>query len=320
MSPQSSAAAAVRSEGFLPLSIGALLHRVAMSWHYRLGLEPRWGISLVEADWKSKEAALRASRPVPNPPGRYFADPFVIERDGRTYCFVEDYVHPRGKAHITVLEYWAGAATEVGPCLDEPFHLSFPFVFEYEGQLYLCPEASASRSVRIYRCSEFPLRWELARVALSGFPALDSVLFERQGRWWLLTSRVADADDPFGSELHIFHADSPLSEQWRPLPGNPVIVDRRCGRNGGLIREGERVLRVAQHHEPRHYGRRATVREITRLDESGYAERVVASLEPDFRPGLVGAHHLTTTGRVTAVDHTSWARPFTQATPERLGN
>ena len=291
-----------------------------MSWHYRLGLEPRWGISLVEADWKDKDAALRASRPVPNPPGRYFADPFVIERDGRTYCFVEDYVHARGKAHITVLEYRSGVAIELGPCLDEPFHLSFPFVFEYEGQLYLCPEASASSSVRIYRCTEFPLRWELARVTLPGFRALDTMLFERQGRWWLLTCRFADTNDPFGSELHVFHADSPLSEQWRPLPGNPVIADRRCCRNAGLIREGERVLRVAQYHEPRTYGRRATVREITRLDENGYAERVVASLEPDFRPGLISTHHLTTTGRVTAVDHASWARPFTQVTPKRSGN
>jgi hypothetical protein len=309
MSPQSSADAPARSERLL--SISALLQRAAMSWHYRRGLEPRWGISLVEADWRGMDAALRASRPVPNPPGRYFADPFVIEHHGRTYCFVEDYVHARGKAHITVLEYRAGVATEVGPCLDEPFHLSFPFVFEYRRELYLCPEASGSLSVRIYRCVEFPLQWELARAALPGFPALDTMLFERRGRWWLLTCRFAGPHDPFGSELHVFHAESPLSEQWQPLPGNPVIADRRCGRNGGLIREGERVLRVAQHHEPRHYGRRATVREVTRIDESGYAERVVASLEPDFRPGLVGTHHLTTTGRVTAVDHASWARPFT---------
>jgi hypothetical protein len=314
MPPQSSASAPARSEPLFPLSIGALLHRAAMSWHYRLGLEPRWGISLVEADWRRMDAALRASRPVPNPPGRFFADPFVIEHDGRTYCFVEDYVHARGKAHITVLEYRAGVPTEVGPCLDEPFHLSFPFVFEYRRELYLCPEASESRSVRIYRCVEFPLQWELARVALPGFPALDTMLFERQGRWWLLTCRLAGPHDLFGGELHVFHAESPLSEQWQPLPGNPVIADRRCARNGGLIREGERVLRVAQHHEPRQYGRRATVREITRLDEGGYAERVVATLEPDFRPGLVGTHHLTTTGRVTAVDHASWARPFAQMT------
>ena len=198
-----------------------------MSWRYRRGFVPQWGISLVEADWKSKDAALRASRPVPNPPGRYFADPFVIERDGRTYCFVEDFVHARGKAHITVLEYRHGVATEVGPCLDEPFHLSFPFVFEYQGELYLCPEASQSRSVRMYRCVEFPLRWELARTALPGFPALDTLLFERQGRWWMLTCGFAGPHDPFGSELHVFHADSPLSEHWQPLPGNPVIADRR---------------------------------------------------------------------------------------------
>src|SRR5258708_22865611 len=105
MSPQSSAAAAVRSEGFLPLSIGALLHRVAMSWHYRLGLEPRWGISLVEADWKSKDVALHASRPVPNPPGRYFADPFVIERGGRTELLFQDYRPARRHAPLTMLRY-----------------------------------------------------------------------------------------------------------------------------------------------------------------------------------------------------------------------
>ena len=59
---------------------------------------------------------------------------------------------------------------------------------------------------------------------------------------------------------------------------------------------------------------------VRRQDEWHTPERVVASLEPDFRPGLIGAHHMTTTGRVTAVDHTSWARPFTRAAPERSGN
>jgi hypothetical protein len=304
--------ALARDAGGFSAYFSALCRRLTSSVLHRLGQEPRWGITLFEGDWTQMDAALRASRPVPNPPGRFFADPFVIERDGRTYCFVEDYVHARGKAHITVLEYRAGVVKEIGPCLEEPFHLSFPFLFDYQRELYLCPEASTSSSVRIYRCVEFPLRWELVRVTLPGFPALDTVLFERQGRWWLLTCRSSGANDPFGSELHIFHADSPLSEHWTPLPGNPVIADPRCGRNGGLIRDGERLLRIAQYHEPRHYGRRATVREITRLDESGYAERVVASLEPNFRPGLISAHHLTTTGRVTAVDHQSWAPAFPQ--------
>ena len=288
----------------------ALRRRLTSSVLYRLGQEPRWGITLFEGDWTRMDTALRGAHPVRNPPGRYFADPFLIEREGRTYCFIEDYVHSRDRAHISVLEIRADGVINLGACLEEPFHLSFPYWFEYQGDLYLCPEASASRSVRIYRCVEFPLRWELATIALQGFAALDTLIFEHGGRWWLLTGRSGGTHDPFGSELHVFFAASPLTERWEPLPGNPVIADPVCGRNGGMIREGARLLRVAQWHEHRHYGRRLTVREITRLDETGYSERVVARLEPDFRPGLLGVHHLSSTGRVSAVDHQSWAPAF----------
>ena len=37
--------------------------------------------------------------------------------------------------------------------LDEPFHLSYPYVFDHESETYMIPEAKGSNSVRLYRAT-----------------------------------------------------------------------------------------------------------------------------------------------------------------------
>src|SRR5437660_2009869 len=120
-----------------------------------LRLRERWGISVLSAKWD--EAVLWRSTETPLPRGRFWADPFLCTRNGRTFCFVEDFVYKTGKGHITALEINGTKIVERGIALSEPFHLSFPYLFEYQGELYMCPEAQGSRQIRIYRCTEFPL-------------------------------------------------------------------------------------------------------------------------------------------------------------------
>jgi hypothetical protein len=43
--------------------------------------------------------------------------------------------------------------------LEEPHHLSYPFVFEQDGQIWMIPESGAARNVSLYRAVEFPHRW-----------------------------------------------------------------------------------------------------------------------------------------------------------------
>lgn len=82
---------------------GKILSRLLVKLGCRaLGLRWRWSISLLNGDFE--RAALWHSEEISPPPGRFWADPFVWSRDGKTYCFVEDYLYQHARGHITVLQ------------------------------------------------------------------------------------------------------------------------------------------------------------------------------------------------------------------------
>ena len=271
-------------------------------------LNERWGISVIPGNWN--EALSWRSPAARAPRGRYWADPFVYRRGGRSYCFVEDIDRRTNRGHITALEVIGTDVVEIGVALREPFHLSFPFLFEHQGELYMCPETSAAREVRVYRSVEFPLRWELAQVLMRGVSAADPLLFEKDGRWWLLLNIDEAETGDHCSELYLFSADAPLSKQWTPHPQNPLLIDSIGGRNGGLIIDGDKRYRLGQCQAFDRYGESLRVHEITELSPERYAERCVAKIKPDSGTGLRGTHHLSTDGTTTVVDHATAAFGF----------
>jgi hypothetical protein len=267
-------------------------------------LHERSRISVIAGKWNGRRSWRVATASLR---GRYWADPFVYTRAGRTFCFVEDLDPRTNRGHITALEVVSSRLVELGVALREPFHLSFPFVFEHQGELYMCPETSAAREVRLYRCLEFPLRWQLAQVLMRGVFAADPLLFEKGGRWWMLANIDEAETGDHCSELYLFSADSPLSTRWTPHPQNPLLVDSIGGRNGGLILDGEKCYRIGQCQGFDRYGESLRVYEIKELTPERYAEELVGEIKPDFRKGLRGTHHLSTDGTTTVVDHASAA-------------
>lgn len=266
-----------------------------------LMLRERWGISLLSGKWD--KSALWRSVEVKNPQGRFWADPFLYSHGGKTYCFVEDFVRKANKAHITALEIAGTKVIEHGVALEEPFHLSFPFLFRYKGELFMCPECFGSGQIRIYRCTGFPLQWELERVAMEGVSAVDTMLFEKAGKWWMLTSFDESGTGDYCSELYLFWSDSPLAASWTPHPQNPIRIDARGGRNAGLIIDGEKLFRLAQRQGFDQYGQGLLVFEIRAISESTYVEELVTEINPAFRKGLRGIHHLSCDGKTTVIDH-----------------
>ena len=88
---------------------------------------------------------------------RFQADPFLFSHGGRTWMFFEDFPHATRKGVIAVCEIDAsghpGAPRVV---LEEPFHLSYPFVFEHDGEIYMLPETAAAGCIRLYHADPFP--------------------------------------------------------------------------------------------------------------------------------------------------------------------
>ncbi len=269
------------------------------------GFHDRWNVGFVCGDWPS--AVLWRGSTLKNPPFHFLADPFVVARDGKDFCFVEDFDYRTQRGAIAVYVITDGAASRVGMALQEPFHLSFPFIFEHKGELFMCPETEQIRNIRIYRCLEFPLRWKLEKVVMQNIAAADTMLFDMNGKWWLFTNiDRSGAGEYF--ELSIFSADSPFSDRWTPHPQNPIFVDARRARNGGLIRDGHRHFRISQGQGFDRYGKKALLNEITELTDTSYSEAVVCELTPDFKRGIVGTHHFHSNGTTTVFDYVKLSR------------
>jgi hypothetical protein len=229
--------------------------------------------------------------------GHIYADPFLFEHEGRHHLFVEHV--PAGRHHGVISHVEVGGGSP-RPVLEAEHHLSYPFVFEHGGEIFMIPETSAVRRLELHRAVEFPHRWELDTLLMDGVEAVDATVFEHDGRLWMLVG-VASPGASTLDELHVYFADGPRGP-WRPHPRNPVVSDVRGARPGGaLLRSGGRLIRPAQDGS-RRYGWALSFREIDLLTETEYAEHEVERIEPDAIPGARATHTYARDSRYEAVD------------------
>ncbi|MCC6132329.1 MAG: hypothetical protein IT186_20595 [Acidobacteria bacterium] len=243
------------------------------------------------------------------PAGHFYADPFLYEWKGTLGILFEDYVRSDGKGRIG----WAtldgdGAVTASGTALETPFHLSFPFLFEWGRDLYMIPEMAASGSIRAFRCVEFPVRWEPAGIILESARLVDAAIARHEGRLWLFASGgwvgTSNSD-----QLWIFHSES-LEGPWVPHRRNPVVADVRTARAAGaLFWSGAQLVRPAQDNS-RRYGGSVVFNAIRSLTESDFIEEPLARMGPDWAPGLIGTHTYSRAGEFEAVDGLAFRRDF----------
>ncbi len=71
--------------------------------------------------------------------------------------------------------------------LREPFHLSYPYIFQHDNTFYMIPETNKAYGVRLYVATHYPDRWSLARVLLAGRRYVDTVMLRHGERWWIFS-------------------------------------------------------------------------------------------------------------------------------------
>ena len=244
------------------------------------------------------------------PKDRDWADPFVVEKGGRYYVFFEELLYAKRKAHISMLEIDAnGVASMPQKVLEAEHHLSYPFVFEHDGSLYMLPESARSHSVELYRCIDFPLVWKRERVLIDGMRLVDATLYKAADRWWMFANSAAGETRMFDDELHLFHAEK-LGGEWQPHAKNPVKSDARSSRPAGslFMRDGA-LYRPAQVCVPR-YGAGLAIQRVLKLTPQHYAERQIERLLADRAAGLFGLHTMNRAGDLTVVDAFARRRRF----------
>jgi len=239
---------------------------------------------------KWKNVDLSKSNIIPNPPNRYLADPFVIKKGKSHYCFVEDYNMKNKKGCISVYEINEDSCKEYGVVLEESFHLSYPFIFNYKNELYMCPETHEAKEIRLYKCIEFPLKWKFVKTLIPNVSAVDTNIFFKNEKWWLMTNLSNSEISDHASKLHVFSNTNLLSDNWEPHKKNPIIFDPLVARNGGLINEFNTFYRVYQKPGFNNYGESLGVSRIEELNEDNYQENNELKVSPNFFKDLKGTH------------------------------
>lgn len=235
-------------------------------WRYKWSIAIYRGASplaLLAVDPRGR--ATLTARDVTDVPANAVADPFLLQRDGQIVMFFEVMNSDSDRGEIAYATSQDGLAWHYGAVvLREPFHLSYPQVFEWQGAVYMIPETRQANSVRLYRADDFPCGWRYVDTLLQGAFA-DSTLHFDGRLWWLFAQRGLD-------ELCLFISNSPAGP-WRKHPCSPLWPgNRRRTRPGGrmLVHDG-RLIRFAQDGWPS-YGSFLRAFQIDRLDEQGYEE------------------------------------------------
>jgi len=237
------------------------------------------------------------------PKDRFWADPHIIKRDDKYYIFIEELIFAKKKAHISVIIMdEKGNFTFPALVLETDYHLSYPFIIEDEGEIYMIPETKMNKTIELYKCIEFPFKWELESILLDNITAADSTIIKKDNLYWLFAAVQTNKGANLHDELFLFSSDRLNSNTWNSHPQNPVISDVKRARPAGkFFVYNNNIYRPSQNCS-KHYGYAMTINRVIELNESRYKESVVDAIFPDWDEKLFSTHTINSVDRLTFID------------------
>jgi len=252
-----------------------LARTVAKRMIARLGLacDQAWSIGVLAGDSPERlDAPASAPNPVLTPQdvtdvdASSVADPFVIRRRDAFAMFFEILGREDRKGRIGLARSDDGLRwTYDCVVLEEPFHLSYPLVLAWKGDVLMLPESHQSGRVTLYAADPFPTAWRPCATLLEG-AYVDCTLFLSGSVWWLFACETGH------DVLRLYRAEEPHGP-FAEHPMSPIVAgDPHRARPAGRLRPLDgRLHRVSQDCHPT-YGLAVDLWEIAELTVDHYAE------------------------------------------------
>lgn len=222
----------------------------------------------------------------------FVADPFMLHSDGHWYMFfevLERQTQPGVIALATSNDAFTWTYQQV--VLKEPFHLSYPYVFAWQGVHYMIPETLGASALCLYKADTFPTRWSLKQKLIDGTHA-DPSIVRFADLWWMFTCPM-----PYEHDVLRLYFARDLEGPWKEHPRSPLITNdkRRARPAGRLVELDHHLVRFAQDCLP-DYGTAVRAFEINDLTRDTYLE-VECANSPVLSPSgegwnAFGMHHV----------------------------
>lgn len=237
------------------------------------------------------------------PKDRIWADPFILRRNDKYYIFIEELIFAENIGFISVMIMDnEGNYSKPVKVLERDYHLSYPFLIEENGNLYMIPETKDNNNIELYKCTDFPFQWELEKVLMKDIAAVDTTIEIKNGKYWLFTNVVKNKGASDAEELFLYSSNSLVTDNWKAHPKNPIVSDVKKSRGAGnFFTFNGNLYRPSQNCAKR-YGHGMKINQVIELTETNYNETVVDSIFPDWDKNLIATHTFNSVGNLTIID------------------
>ena len=214
---------------------------------------------------------------------KFVADPFLIKERETWNLFFEVYDNETKQGDLAVAtskNTWTWNYEKV--IIDEPFHLSYPYVFKSGDDYYLIPESFEANSIRLYKADEFPTKWSFVKTLVEGRDYVDNSIVYYNNKWWLFSSVTTN------DKLYLHYADS-LTGPWKEHPMSPIVLGdvHKARPSGRLLVYDGKLYRFTMDVQPPVGNHQVMAYEITEITPETYAEKL-AQAEPILMPSGSG--------------------------------
>lgn len=261
-----------------------------------------WTLFIGKGDFLN--STLFRLKPIELPKNESWAHPFILNYKKGIYVFFENYSYKTKKGKISCGIINKQELDNITDVLDLDYHLSYPYIFEENGDVFLMPETSENNRLELYKCIHFPDKWELYSTAFEGEKVAGATFYDDENNQkWLFVNKQVNINVDMSNELFIYKVDTLKLENLEPHKLNPVIINSQKARNGGpIFKYKNEIYRPSQANIDGIYGRALNINKIEKLTIDEFIEKDIMTVYPNFHKDLISMHHLHQLDGIYVID------------------
>lgn len=265
-----------------------------------------WSLCFVKANLKDfiynkniKEKKFHFFTP---PKTEFWADPFLFYYNNKRYVFFEKFFKKKNKGIISVGLLKNNKLIKVKNIIEKKYHLSYPFIFKQNKDIFMIPETHEAKRLEIYKSVIFPYKWKLIKIHFDGEIVCDPTIFKYKGSLWLFLNKSKEKLGDLNKKLYLYKLSKNLSK-ITPHKLNPIKNSSFGGRSAGnILKINKKIIRPAQIQQKNNYGYGLSFFQINKLNLNQYKETKISKIIPNFFSKARGIHHITSIKNEIIID------------------
>ena len=204
---------------------------------------------------------------IPNTARFHAMDPFVFKFNHETFIFAEVYDRWLSRGTIGYCKWNGNGFSSWKQVIVESYHLSYPFLYEDNGEVFMVPESFLNQDVHAYRAVDFPDKWEFSHVLARNVKYVDTTLFRQDKTEYAFAYDVESME----KQLLLFEIHD---RQFNMASRAVISKDYSSARPGGRVfnYNGD-MIRVSQDCDGA-YGKAVVFSRINHLKSGGEFDEI----------------------------------------------